>query len=288
MTKVTIAVIGGSGLYDLEGLRNIQEHTVDTPFGEHSDSIIEGKLGEGDTRLLFLARHGRGHRLLPSEVNYRANICALKMLGADCVVSVSAVGSMREEIHPGEMVVVDQYIDRTKGRVSTFFGGGIVGHVMFADPVCAHLSGVLYDAASSLKLKVHRGGTLMVMEGPAFSTRAESNMHRSLGVDLIGMTGMPEAKLAREAELCYATLALATDYDCWHEEEEDVSVEAVVRILQSNAQNARNVISRVAQGSIGEEICSCKTALEYAIITDRQKIPAEQKKKMKPIFGRVL
>ncbi len=286
MTKITIAVIGGSGLYDLQGLDDVQEHRVDTPFGDPSDQIVEGRLG--DTRLLFLARHGRGHCLLPSEVNYRANIFALKKLGADRVISVSAVGSMREEIRPGDMVVVDQYIDRTKGRPATFFGGGIVGHVVFADPVCPELGASLYDAASGLGLTVHRGGTLMVMEGPAFSTRAESQMHRFIGVDLIGMTGMPEAKLAREAELCYATLALATDYDCWHEEEDDVTVDAVITILKQNAENARNVVKTVAETIPSEAGCTCGTALEYAIITDRSKIPETQKERMKPIFGRVL
>jgi 5'-methylthioadenosine phosphorylase len=286
MTNVTIAVIGGSGLYDLQGLDDVVEHRVDTPYGLPSDNIIEGRVGE--TRLLFLARHGRGHCHLPSEVNYRANIFALKKLGAERVISVSAVGSMREEIKPGDMVVVDQYIDRTKGRPSTFFGEGIVGHVMFADPVCFELSATLYDAAKGLNIPVHRGGTLMVMEGPAFSTRAESLMHRFIGVDLIGMTGMPEAKLAREAELCYATLALATDYDCWHEEEDDVSVDAVIKVLTQNAENARNVITTVAETISPTCTCTCGTALEYAIITDRAKIPKTQKERMKPIFGRVL
>jgi 5'-methylthioadenosine phosphorylase len=285
MTKVTIAVIGGSGLYDLQGLDDVQEHRVDTPYGLPSDNIVEGRVG--DARLLFLARHGRGHCLLPSEVNYRANIFALKKLGADRVISVSAVGSMREEIKPGDMVVVDQYIDRTKGRPSTFFGDGIVGHIMFADPVCPDLGACLYDAVSGLGITVHRGGTLMVMEGPAFSTRAESRMHRFIGVDLIGMTGMPEAKLAREAELCYATLALATDYDCWHEEEDDVSVDAVIKILKQNAENARNVVKTVAETISPDTSCACGTALEYAIITDRGKIPETQKELMKPIFGRI-
>ncbi len=286
MTRTTIAVIGGSGLYDLKGLEDVKEHEVDTPYGSPSDNIIEGKLG--DVRLLFLARHGRGHRLLPTEVNYRANIFALKVLGARQVISVSAVGSMREDIHPGDLVIVDQFIDRTKGRPSTFFGNGIVGHVMFADPVCDCLAGVLYDAASTLDVTVHRGGTLMVMEGPAFSTRAESHMHRALGVDLIGMTGMPEAKLAREAELCYATLALATDYDCWHEEEEDVSVEMVIKTLMQNAENARTVVQKVTETLTGEQTCGCGTALEHAIITDPDRIPSEIKTNMKPIFGRVL
>lgn len=285
MKQRTIGVIGGSGLYELDGLQSMARHRVETPFGEPSSEIVEGHLGE--TRLLFLARHGQGHRLLPTEVNYRANIFALKKLGAQQVVSVSAVGSMREDIKPGHLVVVDQYVDRTKGRASTFFGGGIAGHVMFADPVCPELSAQLVRAARERGLTVHDTGTLMVMEGPAFSTRAESKMHRRLGVDLIGMTAMPEAKLAREAELCYATLALATDYDCWHESEDDVTVEAVIRILKKNVANAKGVIETLADmephGS-----CGCPAALDNAIITDPKAIPEERKEMMKPIFGRVL
>lgn len=286
MTQSTIAVIGGSGLYDLDTLENVQEHAVETPFGRPSDPIVEGTLA--GRRMLFLARHGRGHRFLPSEVNYRANIFALKSLGADQVVSISAVGSMREEIVPGDLVVVTQMIDRTKGRPSTFFGEGIVGHVELADPVCGDLAETLFNAASTLDVKVHQGKTLMVMEGPAFSTRAESHMHRQLGVDVIGMTAMPEAKLAREAELCYATLALATDYDCWHETEEDVTVDAVVRVIQKNAANARKVVSELARTAPSDRGCKCKTALEYAVITDRNVIPQNTAEKMKPIFGRVL
>jgi 5'-methylthioadenosine phosphorylase len=286
MGETTIGVIGGSGLYDLDGLTEVAEHKVETPFGPPSDSIVEGHIGAA--RLLFLSRHGAGHRYLPSEVNYRANIFALKKLGADKVISISAVGSMREDIKPGHLVVVDQFIDRTKGRASTFFGKGIVGHVVFADPVCPDLAGVLYSAASALNMTVHKGATLMVMEGPAFSTRAESHMHRKLGADLIGMTAMPEAKLAREAELCYAVLALATDYDCWHETEEDVSVDAVVKILKENADNARSVVRKVAKSSFAKAACGCASALDYAVITDRACIPEETGKMMKPIFGRVL
>lgn len=286
MKMTTIGVIGGSGLYDLDGLTDIQEIPVETPFGPPSDPIVEGHLG--DTRLLFVARHGKGHRFLPSEVNYRANIFALKKLGATSVISISAVGSMREDIKPGDLVIVDQFIDRTKGRPSTFFGAGVVGHVFFADPVCRSLAERLAEAAAKIDVKVHQGGTLMVMEGPAFSTRAESNMHRQLGVDLIGMTAMPEAKLAREAELCYTTLALATDYDCWHEEEDDVTVEAVIKILKENADNARNVIRNLAALNTPPKPCACQTTLDTAIITDRALISEELKTKMKPIFGRVL
>ncbi|MDD5306294.1 MAG: S-methyl-5'-thioadenosine phosphorylase [Deltaproteobacteria bacterium] len=286
MTNATIAVIGGSGLYDLAGLEDVEEKNVSTPFGPPSDAVVSGRLGR--TRMLFLARHGRGHRLTPSEVNYRANIFALKSLGAERVIAVSAVGSMREDVHPGDIVVVDQFIDRTRGRPSTFFGNGIVGHVSLADPVCADLAGRVFDAAVSLGLTAHRGGTYMCMEGPAFSTRAESRMHRAMGVTVIGMTNMPEAKLAREAELCYATVALATDYDCWHETEEDVTVEAVIRIVRQNAANARAVIRKVVEGLSDERPCACARALDSAIITDRRAIPADVKERMKPVFGRVL
>lgn len=286
MHETTIGVIGGSGLYDLDGLTDLKELPVETPFGPPSDPLIEGRLG--NTRLLFVARHGRGHRYLPSEVNYRANIFSLKKMGADCVISISAVGSMRPEIRPGDLVVVDQFIDRTKGRPSTFFGNGIVGHVFFADPVCHSLAKTLHEAASTVGVKVHKGGTLLVMEGPAFSTRAESHLHRQFGVDLIGMTAMPEAKLAREAELCYATLALATDYDCWHEEEEDVTADAVVKILKENASNAQNVIRKLATSDTSREPCSCGSTLDTAIVTDPSLIPEDVKKTMQPIFGRVL
>jgi 5'-methylthioadenosine phosphorylase len=286
MTKSTIAVIGGSGLYDLDMLEDVTEHHIETPFGVPSAPIVEGRSGR--RRMLFLARHGRGHRFLPSEVNYRANIFALKVLGAEQVVSISAVGSLREEIVPGDLTVVSQLIDRTKGRPSTFFGNGIAGHVELADPVCADLSQSLFEAASTLDVKIHRDKTLMVMEGPAFSTRAESFMHRRLGADLIGMTALPEAKLAREAELCYAVLALATDYDCWHETEEDVTVDAVVRVLQQNAANARKAVSEISSRAPDERGCRCMTALEHAVITDKKIVPRETVEKMKPIFGRVL
>lgn len=286
MHSGTLGVIGGSGVYSLASLEKVRRHEVNTPFGPPSDAIVEGYM-EGE-RLLFLARHGRGHRYLPSEVNYRANIFALKSLGAERVVSVSAVGSMREEIRPGDLVVVDQFIDRTKGRPSTFFGRGIAGHVAFADPVCGELAGKLYEAASSLNVSVHRRATLMVMEGPAFSTRAEAHMHRQLGVDLIGMTALPEAKLAREAELCYATLALATDYDCWHEEEDAVNVDTVVQTLLQNADNARQVIRNLARLKGGERTCTCGRALDGAIITEKSMIPGELIQEMNTVFGRVL
>jgi len=287
MTNQTLAIVGGSGLYKLDGLINEKEHIVETPFGAPSSPIISGRLG--NTKLLFLARHGLGHVLAPHEVNYKANIFALKRLGAEAIISVSAVGSMREDIHPGDLVVVDQYIDRTKSRPSTFFGDGIVGHVMFADPVCPVLSERVYAAATTLKGTVHKGGTLMVMEGPAFSTRAESLMHRQLGVDMIGMTAMPEAKLAREAELCYCTLALATDYDSWREEKEAVTVAAVLEIMRNNVQKAQSVIEIIAKEGLSRKAdCACAEALQFAVVTDRKMISKETTNKMSTIFGRIL
>jgi 5'-methylthioadenosine phosphorylase len=271
----TIGVIGGSGLYDIPGLEGTEWVRVETPFGDPSDQYLVGSLREGDrrVRLIFLPRHGRGHRFSPSEINYRANIYGMKRLGAQALVSFSAVGSMREEIAPGDLVIVDQFFDRTKGRPFTFFDGGVVAHVGFADPVCPALAGVLYDSAKAVGATVHRGGTYVVMEGPAFSTRAESRIYRSWGVDVIGMTNLPEAKLAREAELCYATVALATDYDCWHESEEDVSVEAVLKIMQKNVATAREVLRAAVFRVPAERGCGCGHALAHAIMTDRAAIP---------------
>ena len=239
----TLAVLGGSGLYELEGLTEVEEIRVDTPYGSASDAIVRGKLG-GAT-LLFLPRHGRGHRVPPHAINYRANVCALKKLGATHLVSVSAVGSMKEEIAPGDLVVVDQFIDLTKRRVSTFFDEDIAAHVMFADPVCHDLAASRRRRGERRAAKVHRGGTYVCIEGPQFSTRAESLVYRSWGVSVIGMTGMPEAKLAREAELPFATLALATDYDCWHQSEEDVTVEAVLAVIRKNVSFARSALAKL-------------------------------------------
>jgi len=239
-----LGVIGGSGLYEIEGLRDLAEVTIETPFGPPSDVVVRGTLGE--TTLLFLPRHGRGHRLAPHEINYRANICALKKAGATHVLSVSAVGSMREEIPPGDLVVPDQFIDLTKKRTSTFFEDGIVGHVPFADPVCNLLAAAVATAADGVGAKVHRGGTYVCMEGPQFSTRAESRLYRTWDVAVIGMTAMPEAKLAREAELPYATLALATDYDCWHESHEAVTVEQVVATMTANVALAKKTLAALA------------------------------------------
>lgn len=287
MQQMTIGVIGGSGLYEIEGLNNLQDVKVDTPFGEPSDLLMMGELD--GVRLVFLPRHGRGHRLLPSEVPFRANIFAMKKLGVERIISVSAVGSMKEEIVPGHIVLPDQFFDRTQGkRASTFFGEGIVGHVQFADPVCPALSEVLYQAARQAGAIVHKGGTYLCIEGPNFSTRAESNIYRSWGVDVIGMTNLPEARLAREAEICYATVALATDYDCWHAGHEDVSVEAVLAIIRQNVATARNIIKQAVLALGGAPGCACSEALKFAIMTDRAQIPETTRRVLQPIIGKYL
>jgi len=289
----TIGVIGGSGLYEIDGLEAIERIAVETPFGSPSDELLVGRLG--DARLVFLPRHGRGHRVAPNEINFRANVHALKQLGAEWILSVSAVGSMREEIRPGDIVIADQFIDRTKGRAATFFGDGVVGHVAFADPVCGALADVVYAAAAEAvgtaagsRAKVHRGGTYVVIEGPQFSTRAESKLYRSWGVDVIGMTNLPEAKLAREAEICYATVALSTDYDCWHETEEDVSVEAVVATLRKNVQLAREIVRRAAASIPAQRGCPCPRAAEHAIMTDPAAIPEAARRKLNTLYGKYM
>jgi 5'-methylthioadenosine phosphorylase len=288
--KNVLAVIGGSGLYEIEGLTNVSELRVDTPFGAPSDTLVKGDLG--DTTLLFLPRHARGHRIAPHAINYRANICALKTSGATHLISVSAVGSMKEAIAPGDLVVVDQFIDLTKRRVSSFFDEGLVAHVGFGDPVCDKLAGALAAAAEGAvkqgpsKIAVHRGGTYVCIEGPQFSTRAESLLYRSWGVSVIGMTAMPEAKLAREAELPYATLALSTDYDCWHESEADVSVEAVVATLQKNIGLAKRSLALLA-GSLPDPATSRATgALKHAVMTAPAAVSAEAKKKLGWLLAR--
>jgi len=281
-----LGIIGGSGLYEMEGLEDIMTIDVSTPFGDPSDQIVTGILD--GMKMAFLPRHGRGHRILPSGVNYRANIYALKSLGVDMIISVSAVGSMKEEIRPGDLVVPHQFIDRTKGRPSTFFDSGIVAHVAFADPVCHALADVLAGGAASSGVRVHQGGTYICMEGPQFSTRAESHLYRSWGVDVIGMTNIPEAKLAREAEICYATLALATDYDCWHETEADVSVEAILAIMHGNVQNARKAISWTAGHMEEKAGCACSEALKFAIVTDPGVIPEDTKRNLEPIIGKYI
>lgn len=272
MAASAIGVIGGSGLYEMEGLTEIREVSLETPFGAPSDVFVTGVL-EG-RRMVFLPRHGRGHRLLPSEVPYRANIHGMKQLGVDRILSVSAVGSMREAIAPGHMVIPDQFIDRTQGkRASTFFGNGIVGHIAFADPICPDLSGVLAEAAEAVGATVHRGGTYLCIEGPNFSTRAESRLYRSWDVDVIGMTNLPEARLAREAEICYATLALATDYDCWYQGHDDVTVEAVMAIVRQNVALARRIVRAAALRLGSDPDCGCGSALRHAVMTDPARIP---------------
>ncbi len=290
MTQPVIGVIGGSGLYEIEGLTDVREVKLDTPFGAPSDSYVTGLLG--GAKMVFLPRHGRGHRLLPSEVNYRANIYGMKTLGVEHIISVSAVGSMKEEIVPGHIVIPDQFFDRTQGkRASTFFGDGVVGHVQFADPVCPELSPLLADAVRGVGATVHQGGTYICIEGPNFSTRAESNIYRSWGVDIIGMTNIPEARLAREAEICYGTVALATDYDCWHAGHDDVSVEAVIAIIQQNVATARNIIKAATElitQQRQQRTCLCTEALKFAIMTDKDLIPAETRQSLEPIIGQYL
>ena len=281
-----LGVIGGSGLYEMDGLADTQTVSVQTPYGAPSDDIVLGTLG--DRRMAFLPRHGRGHRILPSELNFRANIYAMKQLGADAIVSVSAVGSLREEIQPGHLVVPDQFIDRTRGRISTFFGDGVVAHVSFADPFCPVLSEIAVAAAEEAGGEVHRGGTYICMEGPMFSTRAESHMYRSWGGNIIGMTNLQEAKLAREAEICFATLAMATDYDCWRSEDEGVGIEDVLAVLAANADLARRTVAGAASRIDEGRVCGCRSALEHAVITDPAAIPDQRREELAVIAGRVL
>ncbi len=283
-TGKTVGVIGGSGLYEVQGMTDVRELQVSTPFGDPSDLIVEGRY-EG-VRMLFIPRHGRGHRYLPSEVPYRANIWALKSLGADWCISLSAVGSLKEEIHPGHVVIVDQFIDRTKDRPSTFFGEGIVGHVAFGDPVSPVLAGVLADAAKDAGATVHKGGTYVCMEGPAFSTRAESQLYRSWGASVIGMTNLPEAKLAREAEIAYATVALATDYDCWHTGHDSVTVEAVLATLKNNVEMAKRIIALAASRVPDTLDPLVVGAAQFAVMTARDRIPPDRLAALGPIIGR--
>jgi len=282
----TIGIIGGSGLYSMAGLKETREIRVKTPFGEPSDAIALGTL-EGK-RVAFLARHGRGHRILPSEINFRANICAMKQLGVERVISVSAVGSLQEDLRPGEFLVVDQFVDRTKNRVSTFFGGGLVAHVTFDKPTCTQMSAVLADASVHCGVKVHRRGTYVCIEGPQFSTLAEAHVHRQLRFEVIGMTNVTEAKLAREAELCYATLAMITDYDCWHPEHESVTVTQIIATLNQNAENAQKVLREAVRGMPSERSCKCGGALKHALITDLTLVPPATKKRLASIIGKYL
>jgi len=282
--QAKIAVIGGSGLYEIEGLADIQEVNPDTPFGKPSDSIVIGTLN--GVRVAFLPRHGRGHRIMPTEIPSRANIYALKMLGVEHVIAINSVGSFKLEVKPGDLLIPDQFIDRTSQRANTFFGGGIVAHIQFAEPVCSDLCRILYDSAKEAGASVHPRGTYVVMEGPAFSTRAESRLHRSWGADVIGMTALPEAKLAREAEMCYAVIACATDYDSWHESKEVVSVDMILKTLSQNIEVSRRII-KLAVGKIGEKReCGCAEALKNAIVTDSKMIPVERKKELQAIIGK--
>jgi 5'-methylthioadenosine phosphorylase len=281
-----IGIIGGSGLYSMPGLTEIREEVVSTPFGDPSDSFILGQL-EG-RNVAFLARHGRGHRLLPSELNFRANIYAMKQLGVERIVSVSAVGSLKEEHKPTDFVMPDQFIDRTYLRKSTFFGDGIVGHVSFGDPVCATVAAAAREACAATGVVGKLGGTYVCMEGPQFSTKAESNLYRSWGADVVGMTNLQEAKLAREAEICYATVAMVTDYDCWHPGHDSVTVDQIVAVLHQNAENAAKVVRATVAALPKERHCACANAVKYAILTQPAAIPAEQKERMKLLFGKYL
>ena len=279
-----IGVIGGSGLYSMSGLTNTREMSVKTPFGEPSDKIVVGTF-EGK-RVAFLARHGRGHRILPGELNFRANIYAMKLLGVQRIISVSAVGSLQEDLRPGEFLVPDQFFDNTKGRVSTFFGNGLVAHVGFDKPTCPQLSCVLGDACAAAGVPVHRKGTYINMEGPQFSTLAEANFHRAMKFDVIGMTNVTEAKLAREAEICYATIAMITDYDCWHPEHESVTATQIIAMLNQNATNAQNVLHEAVKKLPAERQCKCGVALAHAMITAMKLVPAKTKKNLAAIIGK--
>jgi len=283
---VEVGIIGGSGLYEMEGLSDAREVTLETPFGTPSDSLVVGSL-EG-RRVAFLPRHGRGHRILPSELNFRANVFALKSLGASWILSVSAVGSLKEKYAPLHMVIPDQLVDRTTQRASTFFGSGVVAHVQSADPFCAPLSKAVAAAARGQRATVHEGGVYVCMEGPHFSTRAESHLYRSWGAQVIGMTNLQEAKLAREAEICFATLALATDYDCWRTGHDDVAIDDILKVLGANVDLARRTVADVAKALPDRSHCGCAKALEYAIITDRAAIPAQVKRDLAPIAGKYL
>lgn len=286
MEKVAIGIIGGSGLYQMGGLTDLQEVRIDTPFGPPSDSYIIGML-EG-VRVAFLARHGRGHRFMPSELNFRANIYGMKKLGVERILSASAVGSLKTEHRPLDIVIPDQFVDRTFGRKSTFFGDGLVAHISFAHPVCPDLCHQLAEFGKGLPVPVKKGGVYLCMEGPAFSTVAESNLYRSWGMDIIGMTNLQEAKLAREAEICYATIALVTDYDCWHPDHDAVTVEQIVSYLNQNSQNAQQLIRNVVRG-LGEiRNCSCGSALKSALLTDPKAIPAKTKEKLRALIEKYI
>ncbi|MBA3640683.1 MAG: S-methyl-5'-thioadenosine phosphorylase [Acidobacteria bacterium] len=284
--SITIGIIGGSGLYDMAELTDREERSVTTPFGEPSAPYVVGTLR--GKRVAFLARHGAGHRFTPSELNYRANIFGFKTLGVEYILSASAVGSLKEGYSPMDLVIPDQFMDRTRGRISTFFGGGLVAHVGFAHPFCSPLSEIAFRSAKAAGATVHKGGTYVCMEGPQFSTLAESNLYRSWGMDVIGMTNLQEAKLAREAEICYATIALVTDYDCWHPSHDHVTVDMVVANLVENARTAQQVIAGAVDALPFERSCECATALKHAIITRPEAISAEAKSRLAPLVGKYL
>jgi 5'-methylthioadenosine phosphorylase len=280
-----IGIIGGSGLYKIEGIKGIRQVAVATPFGRPSDKFTLGRI-EG-REVVFLPRHGIGHRIAPSEINYRANIYAMKKLGVERIISLTACGSLKEELRPLDFVVVDQFVDRTnQGRKMTFFTDGIVAHIVFAQPVCPQLSGVIYEAGKAQGLMMHQGGTYLNMEGPAFSTLAESRLYRQWGMDVIGMTNLAEAKLAREAQMCYATVACVTDYDCWHPQQESVTIDMVIQNLLKNVENAKKMLAAVIKNLPEKRTCACSDALKYAIITDRKLIPEKTKKKLELIIGK--
>ncbi len=284
--KAQIGVIGGSGLYSMPGFEAQEEVPVDTPWGNPSDHYVIGKLAGKD--VAFLARHGRGHRISPSELNFRANIFGMKKLGVERIVSLSAVGSLKEEHRPLEFILPSQFFDRTRGRASTFFGDGVVAHISFADPICPQLADVVEDACRAEGLTAKKGGTYLCMEGPAFSTKAESNVYRSWGMDVIGMTNLQEAKLAREAEICYVTVAMVTDYDCWHPDHDAVTVSDIIAHLTKNAENAAKVVAATVARMPAARECKCGSALSHAIITDRSRIPEAARKKLDLLIGKYL
>jgi 5'-methylthioadenosine phosphorylase len=286
LSQAEIGIIGGSGLYSMPGLSGVREVRQQTPFGDPSDVYVLGTL-EG-REVAFLARHGRGHRILPTELNFRANIHGFKQLGVERIVSVSAVGSLKEEHKPLEFVIPDQFFDRTRHRVDTFFGDGVVAHIAFADPICAELAEAVESACKKAGVVGKRGGTYLCMEGPQFSTKAESNVYRSWGMDVIGMTNLQEAKLAREAEICYVTVAMVTDYDCWHPHHDSVTVDQIVAVLLKNAENACKVVRETVAALPKSSSCKCSAALAHAILTDRDKIPAATRSKLKIILGKYL
>jgi 5'-methylthioadenosine phosphorylase len=284
LAQAEIGIIGGSGLYSMPGLSKVREVRLKTPFGTPSDAYVCGSLEE--RKVAFLARHGRGHRLLPSELNFRANIHGFKQLGVERIVSISAVGSLKEEHRPLDFVIPDQFFDRTRHRVDTFFGGGVVAHIAFADPICEELADVVESACRRVGVVGKLGGTYLCMEGPQFSTKAESNVYRRLDMDVIGMTNLQEAKLAREAELCYVTIAMVTDYDCWHPHHNSVTVDQIVAVLLKNAENATKVVRATVAAMPRKRSCKCASALAHAILTDKKRIPAATKKKLTLILGK--